>query len=34
MASPQARWTAAMLRALPDDGNRYEISDLTKRETP
>jgi Uma2 family endonuclease len=25
MASPQTRWTAAMVRALPDDGLRHEV---------
>ncbi len=27
MASPHTRWTAAMVRALPDDGLRHEVID-------
>jgi Uma2 family endonuclease len=27
MPAPQANWTADMARALPDDGNRYEVLD-------
>ena len=27
MPAPQAEWTAEMVRALPDDGNRYEVLD-------
>jgi hypothetical protein len=27
MAHPTHGWTAEMVRALPDDGNRYEIVD-------
>ena len=27
MPAPQADWTAEMVRALPDDGNRYEVLD-------
>ena len=26
--SPSMRWTAAMVRELPDDGNRYECIDV------
>lgn len=26
-ASPETRWTAEMVRALPDDGKRYEVLD-------
>lgn len=36
MAMPQAtmQWTANMVRALPDDGNRYEVLDGTLHVTP
>jgi Uma2 family endonuclease len=34
MASPQTRWTAAMVRALPDDGLRHEIIDGEHLVTP
>ena len=34
MASPQTRWTAAMVRALPDDGLRHEIIDGEHVVTP
>ena len=27
MPAPQAEWTAEMARALPEDGNRYEVLD-------
>jgi len=27
MAQTVERWTAEMVRALPDDGNRYEVID-------
>lgn len=27
MPTPTARWTVEMVRALPDDGNRYEVID-------
>ena len=27
MPAPQTDWTAEMVRALPDDGNRYEVLD-------
>jgi Uma2 family endonuclease len=27
MPAPQANWTAEMARALPDDGQRYEVLD-------
>src|SRR3989304_4214818 len=33
MAAP-TRWTAAMVRALPDDGNRYEVIDGELLVTP
>jgi Uma2 family endonuclease len=31
---PQVEWTAAMARALPDDGNRYEVVDGELLVTP
>jgi Uma2 family endonuclease len=34
MASPQTRWTAAMVRALPDDGFRHEVIDGEHVVTP
>jgi Uma2 family endonuclease len=34
MASPQTRWTAAMVRALPDDGFRHEVIDGEHIVTP
>ncbi len=34
MASPQTRWTAAMVRALPDDGFRHEVIDGEHFVTP
>ncbi len=34
MASPHTRWTAAMVRALPDDGLRHEVIDGEHRVTP
>jgi Uma2 family endonuclease len=34
MASPQTRWTAAMVRALPDDGLRHEVIDGEHVVTP
>lgn len=34
MASPQTRWTAAMVRALPDDGFRHEVIDGEHLVTP
>jgi Uma2 family endonuclease len=34
MESPQTRWTAAMVRALPDDGFRHEVIDGEHVVTP
>ncbi len=34
MASPQTRWTAAMVRALPEDGFRHEVIDGEHLVTP
>lgn len=34
MVSPQTRWTAAMVRALPDDGFRHEVIDGEHLVTP
>jgi Uma2 family endonuclease len=34
MAPPQTRWTAAMVRALPDDGFRHEVIDGEHLVTP
>jgi Uma2 family endonuclease len=34
MAQPQTRWTAAMVRALPDDGLRHEVIDGEHLVTP
>jgi Uma2 family endonuclease len=34
MASPQRRWTAAMVRELPDDGFRHEVVDGMHLVTP
>ena len=34
MAAATIRWTAAMVRALPDDGNRYEVVDGELLVTP
>jgi Uma2 family endonuclease len=34
MASPQTRWTAAMVRALPEDGFRHEVIDGEHVVTP
>jgi Uma2 family endonuclease len=34
MVSPQTRWTAAMVRALPDDGFRHEVIDGEHVVTP
>ena len=34
MTSPQTRWTATMVRALPDDGFRHEVIDGEHLVTP
>jgi hypothetical protein len=34
MTAQEARWTLDMVRALPDDGNRYEVLDGVLLVTP
>lgn len=34
MTAPEAQWTLDMVRALPDDGNRYEVLDGVLLVTP
>src|SRR5262245_25222252 len=34
MPAPNTHWTAEMVRAIPDDGNRYEVLDRELFVTP